>query len=167
MNLSEFIYDDFLLNHEEIVSELKKPEIDIRFKYRGSNSPQEFSTLDGVGADMYSMFDKDIPKYLKKLIVKTVKFKNKFKPDQIVINKYLPGGYLSKHKDSTGGYWDFNLVFLYSEKSHFTLYDENDNGFLVEEKPGRCVDMPLGIIHESTPLDLDESIKYSLVFIWS
>lgn len=171
MDISTYIFDDFITNTEEILEELKKPEINKLFSYRGKNPKRggvyQFKSLDGKGANMYSLMDMHTPDYLKKLALKTAKFKTKFKPDQVVFNKYPPGGFLGKHKDSAGSYWEFHLIFLQSTKSHFTVYDDNDNPYLIEEKPGRCLDLPLGIIHESTQLDLDEETKYSMVFIWS
>lgn len=163
--LKEFIYDDFISNHKEIVKELKKPEIDKLFLDRKEGYAR-FATYDGKGANMFTLMSYDAPQYLKDLALSTAKLNRIQLPDTIAFNKYLPGGYLGKHRDSTGKYWDFNLIFLQSTRSHFTVYDDEDNPHLIEEKPGRCIDMPLHILHESTPLGRDEDIKYSMVFTW-
>lgn len=165
MFLDSYIYDNFITNPGEIVKELQKPEIDCLFKDRNYGA-FKFYTYDETGAKMFTLMPPDVPPYLRDLALSTAKLNRKQPPDSIAFNKYLPGGFLGKHRDSTGRYWDFNLIFLQSTKSHFVVYDNEDKPHLIDEVPGRCVDMPLHIIHESTPLDLDEDIKYSMVFTW-
>ena len=165
MFLENYIYDNFITNSQELVNELKKPEIDRLFKDRNKGK-YKFQTYDEKGANMFTMMHSDIPKYLKEMALSTAKLNRSQPPDTIAFNKYLPGGYLGKHRDSSGKYWDFNLIFLQSTRSHFMVYDENDMPHLIEEIPGRCIDMPLRIIHESTKIGLDEDIKYSMVFTW-
>jgi hypothetical protein len=160
------LIDNYVTNVDEILNEVYKhpPEA---FKSRGEGSKlYKFNTMCGKGASMHTMMYFSFSPRLRELCVKTVDFGRFPKPTEVAINRYPPGSYLGKHKDGTGGYWKFQLIFLSSEKSHFTWYDRDDNPHLVEEVPGRCVEMPLHIAHESTALGLHEKDKYSMVFVW-
>lgn len=160
------IIDNYITNVDEILEEVYKHP-DSAFKNRADkSSPYKFNTTDGKGALMYTMMYGSFSDKLKELCVKTVDFKNFFLPTEIAINKYPPGSFLGKHKDGTGKYWRFQLIFLKSTRSHFTWYDEEDKPHLVDEIPGRGIEMPLHIKHESTVIDLDEETKYSMVFVW-
>lgn len=115
---------------------------------------------------MYTMMYNSFSTRLKELCVETVDFGRFPRPTEIAINRYGPGSYLGKHRDGAGGYWKFQLIFLKSTRSHFTWYDRDDNPHLVEEIPGRGLEMPLHIVHESTKIGHDEEDKYSMVFVW-
>lgn len=160
------IIDNYITNVKEILNEVLNHPTEA-FKLR-SDGPgiYKFNTLCGKGATMYTMMYNSFSDKLKTLCIKTADFGNFPKPTEIAINKYPPGSYLGKHKDGTGGYWKFQLIFLKSTSSHFVWYDENDNPNQVEEIPGRMVEMPVNIAHESTALSPDEEDKYSMVFIW-
>lgn len=160
------ILENYVTNVTEILEEVYKHPKDL-FKSRSEGpGSYKFITLDGKGASMSTMMYHNFSKKLKKLCIKTVNFGKFFPPDQIAINKYPPGSYLGKHKDGTGKYWKFQLIFLQSTKSHFTWYDRENKPHLVEEIPGRGLEIPVHIIHESTEIDQDETTKYSMVFIW-
>lgn len=160
------LIDNYVTNVDEILEEVYKhpPEA---FKSRsGGSELYRFNTMCGKGASMYTMMYSSFSDRLKDLCVETVNFGRFPKPTEVAINRYVPGSYLGKHKDGAGRYWKFQLIFLKSTKSHFTWYDRDDNPHLVEEVPGRCVEMPLHIAHESTALAPDEEDKYSMVFVW-
>lgn len=160
------IIDNYIKNVDEILLEVKKPHIDKMFRSRAIDSKDApFKTIDDKNATMYTLGGKEMPHPLLDICLKTVNFKPLPQP-KVFINRYLPGSWLGKHKDGIGGYWKFQLIFLQSSKSHFTWYDESGNSHLVEEKPGRCVEVPLDLVHESTIIEPDEDTKYSMVFLW-
>ena len=160
------VIDNDVRNGNEILFEVKKPEIDKLFASRDINAVgTAFKTLDEKNTTMYTLHHSLIPDYLKKICTETVNFEHFPKPD-VCINKYPKGSWLGKHKDSAGAYWKFQLIFLQSTKDHFTWYDEDNNSHLVNEIPGRCIELPLHITHESTTLEPYEDIKYSMVFTW-
>jgi hypothetical protein len=165
-SIDEYIIDGFITNVDEILAEIKKPEVDKLFLSRGYGERLQFNTKGQKGANMFSLINDFISPKLKNLCLKTAQLRRPINPDMICINKYLPGNSLGRHVDAIGGYWDFNLIFLQSTRSHFTWYDDDDNPHLIEEVPGRCVDMPLNIPHESTLILPDEEPKYSMVFTW-
>jgi hypothetical protein len=84
----------------------------------------------------------------------------------MTINRYDPGDYLLRHKDSLGGYWKFKLIFLQSDQPHFKYYDDQGIDHLVEEEPGALMDMPIHLEHEVTEIGPTERPKYSLVLAW-
>lgn len=160
------ITDNYVTNIDEILEEVGK-QSPSSFKDRNDDKGfYKYNTLCGKGATLYTMMYHSFSSKLKELCVKTVDFGRFSPPTEIAINKYPPGSWLGKHKDGVGRYWKFQLIFLKSTRSHFTWYDENNNPHLVEEIPGRMVEMPLHIIHESTLIGLDEEDKYSMVFVW-
>lgn len=158
------IIDNYVTNVDEILYEVSRHPSKA-FESR-SEGRSKFTSICGRGASMYTMMYGSFSDRLKELCVETVDFRGFSRPTEIVINRYPPGSYLGKHKDGVGKYWKFQLIFLKSTRSHFTWYDEQDNPHLVEEAPGRCLEMPLHILHESTPLGPDEDDKYSMAFIW-
>lgn len=160
------ILDNYVSNVDQILEEVYNhpPQA---FKSRSKESQlYKFNTICGRGASMSTMMYHSFSKRLRELCIETVDFGRFPKPTEIAINRYSPGSYLGKHRDGAGLYWKFQLVFLKSTKSHFTWYDEDDNPHLVEEIPGRGVEMPLHIVHESTEIGPDEEDKYSMVFVW-
>lgn len=160
------LIDNYVTNVDEILEEVYKHPARA-FKSRSSESEfYKFDTICGKGANMYTMMYHSFSPQLQELCVKTVDFGRFPKPTEVAINRYLPGSYLGKHRDGAGRYWKFQLVFLKSTRSHFTWYDKEGNANLVEEIPGRGLEMPLHIIHESTEILPDEEDKYSMVFVW-
>ena len=160
------LIDNYVTNVDEILEEVRKHP-STAFKSRSEESRlYRFKTICGKGASMYTMMYHSFSPKLKELCVETVDFGRFPKPTEIAINRYPPGSYLGKHRDGAGGYWKFQLIFLKSTRSHFTWYDRDDNPHLVEEIPGRGLEMPLHIAHESTEIGLDEEDKYSMVFVW-
>jgi len=73
---------------------------------------------------------------------------------------------LKKHRDSAGGYWKFKLIFLRADAPHFKWYDEDGEGYLVDEEPGMHIDMPVNLPHEVTQIGENERPKYSLALSW-
>ncbi len=160
------LIDNYVTNVDEILEEVYKHPASA-FKDRADESGlYKFNTMDGKGASMCTMMYHSFSPKLKELCVKTVDFGRFPKPTEVAINRYLPGSYLGKHRDGAGRYWKFQLIFLQSTRSHFTWYDKEDRPHLVEEIPGRGLEMPLHIVHESTEIGLDEEDKYSMVFVW-
>lgn len=160
------IFDNYVSNVDAILEEVyARPEY--AFKDRDDKKGlYKYNTLDGKGATLHTMMYSDFSVKLKQLCIETVDFGKYPKPKEIAINRYRPGAYLGKHKDSIGGFWKFQLIFLKSSKSHFTWYDKEDNPHLIEEIPGRLVELPPNIVHESTEIGADEEDKYSMVFVW-
>jgi len=153
---------NYLTNVEEVLSLVKKYED--KFSVRTSETKHRFDTRYGESS-LKSMFYYNMPDDLKEAIFRTI-------PDKIddvtsfTINRYDPGDYLPRHRDSIGGYWKFKLIFLDSEQSHFQWFDENGIPHLVEEAPGAFLDMPIFLEHEVTKINNNERPKYSLVLSW-
>jgi hypothetical protein len=160
------LMDNYVTNVEAILEEVYQHPSSA-FKDRSdATGLYKFNTICGKGASMSTMMYRSFSPRLKELCVETVDFGKFPRPTEIAINKYLPGSYLGKHRDGAGQYWKFQLIFLKSTKSHFTWYDKEDTPHLIEEIPGRGVEMPLHIVHESTEIGTDEEDKYSMVFVW-
>ena len=154
--------ENYCTNADEIIS-LAEKYSDL-FSSRTKSDKYEFKTKYGV-SHMKSMFGFRMPEELQDAIWKTVPEVRRF-AHSVTLNKYEPGDYLPRHKDSIGSYWKFKLVFLRSDKPHFKWYDKNNNGHLVSEIPGACLDMPIDLEHEVTKIEEHEKPKYSLVFAW-
>jgi Rad3-related DNA helicase len=153
---------DYLKNANEIVS-LAEKEKD-KFSFRAKNETYNFSTEYG-DSHMKSLFYVNMSEELKEAIFKTLPKEDRT-ANAYVINRYDPGDYLQRHKDSLGGYWKFKLIYLQSDKPHFVWYDDEGNANLVEEEPGAYLQMPINFEHEVTQIGLDERPKYSLVLSW-
>jgi hypothetical protein len=135
-----------------------------KFHLRKPGEQHNFSTNYG-DSQLSSMFEWNMPEELRKLVLESVPKEDR-SCDGFVINKYNPGDYLLRHKDSAGGYWKFKLIFLRSDRPHFAWYDENKVQHLVDEKPGMLFVMPINLEHEVTTIEEDEGPKYSLVLTW-
>lgn len=135
-----------------------------KFNLRKPGERYNFSTAYG-DSQMKSMFRWNMPDDLKNLVYESLPSEDR-SCDGFVINKYEPGDFLRRHRDSVGGYWKFKLIFLKSTRPHFKWYDENDQGHLVEEKPGMLLKMPVNLEHEVTEIESDEEPKYSLALSW-
>jgi len=160
------LIDNYVTNVDEILEEVYIHPSSAFKDRSGKSHFYKFDTICGRGASMYTMMYDSFSPRLKELCVKTVDFGRFPRPTEIAINRYPRGSYLGKHRDGAGGYWKFQLIFLKSTRSHFTWYDRDDNPHLVEEIPGRGLEMPLHIVHESTEIGPDEEDKYSMVFVW-
>ena len=154
---------NYCTNVEEILRLVEQESN--KFSSRAPGAQHEFSTQYG-DSSMKSLFYYNMSEDLKLAIFKTI-------PDDIkrvssfCVNRYDPGDYLTRHKDSAGAYWKFKLIFLQSDRPHFKWYDNNNNGYLVEEEAGALLDMPIDLEHEVTLVEADERPKYSLVLAWS
>jgi hypothetical protein len=135
-----------------------------KFFDRRTGEEYNFSTAYG-DSQIKSMFRWNMPEELKELIYESLPAEDK-SCDGFVVNRYDPGDYLLRHKDSAGGYWKFKLIFLRSDRPHFAWYDENNQQHLVEEEPGMLFTMPINLEHEVTEIQQDEQPKYSLVLTW-
>ena len=153
---------DYLKNADEIVT-LAEKEME-KFSFRAKNETYNFSTQYG-DSHMKSLFYFNMSEELKEAIFKTLPKEDRT-ADAFVINRYDPGDYLQRHRDSVGGYWKFKLIYLRSDKPHFVWYDDEGNANLVEEEPGAHLEMPINIEHEVTQIGYDERPKYSLVLSW-
>jgi len=111
------------------------------------------------------MFRWNMPKELKELITESIPEEDRT-CDSFCINKYDPGDYLKRHRDSAGGYWKFKLIFLRADAPHFCWYDEQGKGNLVDEGPGMLIDMPVNLEHEVTEIKQNERPKISLALSW-
>lgn len=153
---------NYLTNVNEIIS-LAEEHSDL-FSERSEGKSYNFHTQYG-SSKLKSLFNFNMSDSLKAAIVKTIPDDPRF-ITSMTINRYDPGDYLLRHKDSIGGYWKFKLIFLRSDRPHFKYYDEQGVGHLVEEEPGALIDMPIHIEHEVTEITADERPKYSLVLAW-
>jgi hypothetical protein len=154
--------EDYCKNVDAII-ELVDQHQD-KFHVRKPGEKYNFSTNYG-DSQMRSMFQWNMPKELKELVYESLPEEDR-SCDGCVINRYEPGDYLLRHKDSAGGYWKFKLIFLRSDRPHFAWYDETGAQHLVEEKPGMLLKMPINLEHEVTTIEQDENPKYSLVLTW-
>lgn len=153
---------EYLKNADEIVALAEKEKE--KFSFRAKDEEYNFTTQYG-DSHMKSLFYFNMSDELKEAIFKTLPEEDKT-ADAYVINRYDPGDYLQRHRDSAGGYWKFKLIYLRSDKPHFVWYDENGNANLVDEEPGAYLQMPINIEHEVTEIGKDENPKYSLVLSW-
>jgi hypothetical protein len=153
---------EYLKNPEEIVS-LAEKEME-NFSLREADQTYNFSNQYG-DSKMKSLFYFNMSEELKATIFKTLPEKDRT-ADAYVINRYDPGDFLQRHRDSAGGYWKFKLIYLQSDKTHFVWYDNEGIANLVEEEPGALLEMPINIEHEVTKIGHDERPKYSLVLSW-
>ena len=156
------LIENYCSNAQEII-ELAEKYSD-RFSVRSDGDKFQFKTKYGK-SNMKSMFHVNMPDDLLDTIWKTIPEKREF-VESVTLNRYDPGDYLPRHKDSIGSYWKFKLIFLQSDKPHFKWYDKEGNGYLIDEKPGAVVDMPIDLEHEVTEIGQDEKPKYSLVLAW-
>ncbi len=156
------IIENFLTNSEEII-ELAEKERE-KFSVRKKGTQDNFETSYG-SSSLKSLFYYNASKELQETVWKTLPY-SKDERGEFVVNRYDPGDYLLRHKDSQGLYWKFQLIFLRSDNNHFIWYDENNFENLIEEKPGMLLDMPLHIEHEVTKIKDNERPKYSLVLYW-
>lgn len=153
---------DYLTNADEIIA-LAEKESD-KFSFRAKGQTYNFSTTYG-DSHMKSLFYFDASSELKEAVFKTLSDEDKT-ADAFVINRYDPGDYLQRHKDSLGAYWKFKLIFLRSDNPHFVWYDADGNAHLVNEEPGAHLKFPIHVEHEVTKIGEDERPKYSLVLSW-
>jgi len=153
---------NYLTNVDEVIA-LAEAHTD-KFSSRDETALNKFVTRYG-SSKMKSLFSINMSKELIDAIFKTIPDDRRF-VDSVTINRYDPGDYLARHRDSQGLYWKFKLIFLSSDKPHFKWYDENNVGHLVEEEPGAYLEMPIHLEHEVTRIEETESPKYSLVLTW-
>jgi hypothetical protein len=154
--------DGFLSNAEHIVK-LAEDEDD-RFTIRKQGTTHNFETQYGSGC-FKSLIDFNASRQLQNAVWEGLPY-SKYQRGNFVINRYDPGDFLPRHRDSQGIYWKFQLIFLRSDSNHFIWYDEENNENVVEEKSGMLIDMPLNIDHEVTKIKENERPKYSLVLYW-
>ena len=153
---------DYCKNVDEIVELVEANEDSFFIRQPG----EEFNFVTAYGeSKLKSMFRLNMPKELKELIKESIPEEDRT-CDSFCINKYNPGDYLKRHKDSAGGYWKFKLIFLRSDAPHFCWYDEQGKGNLVDESPGMLIDMPVNLEHEVTEIKQNERPKISLALSW-
>lgn len=153
---------NYLTNVEEIIS-LAEEHRD-KFSDRQSGKQYNFSTAYG-DSKLKSLFHFNMNDKLVDAIFSTIP-DDKRTISSFTINRYDPGDYLLRHKDSAGGYWKFKLIFLRSDQPHFQWFDENGNAHLVDEEPGSYLEMPIHLEHAVTKIEENEKPKYSLVLAW-
>jgi hypothetical protein len=153
---------NYLTNVDEIITLAEKHRD--KFSSRTNNDTHNFKTTYG-NSKLKSLFYFNMDDELKAAITKTIPDDPRF-ITSMTINRYDPGDYLLRHKDSIGGYWKFKLIFLQSENPHFKYFDDSGTEHIVEEEPGAYVDMPIHFEHEVTEIGLNEQSKYSLVLAW-
>jgi hypothetical protein len=153
---------NYLSNSSEIV-DLAEKHYD-RFSDRQPGKKYNFSTSYG-DSQLKSLFYFNMDNDLTDAIFKTIP-DDKRTVTSFTINRYDPGDFLLRHKDSAGGYWKFKLIFLRSDLPHFQWFDKDGTSHLVDEEPGALLDMPIHLEHEVTKINDFEQPKYSLVLAW-
>lgn len=153
---------NYVTNVDEIIALAEKHSD--KFSSRTTTDTHNFKTIYG-NSKLKSLFHFNMDEDLKSAITKTIPDDARF-ITSMTINRYDPGDYLLRHKDSIGGYWKFKLIFLRSDKPHFKYYDDMGQDHLVDEEPGALIDMPLHLEHEVTEIGPTEKSKYSLVLAW-
>jgi len=153
---------NYLTNVDEILS-LVEDHRD-KFSDRQPGKQYNFSTAYG-DSKLKSLFHFNMSEKLVDAIFSTIP-DDKRTITSFTINRYDPGDYLLRHKDSAGGYWKFKLIFLRSDRPHFQWFDEQGNSHLVDEEPGSFLEMPIYLEHAVTKIEEDENPKYSLVLAW-
>ena len=153
---------NYLTNSDEIIS-LAERHLD-RFSDRQPGKRYNFSTAYG-DSKLKSLFHFNMDRDLIDAIFSTIP-DDKKTITSFTINRYDPGDYLLRHRDSAGGYWKFKLIFLRSDRPHFQWFDDQGNSYLVDEEPGAYLEMPIHLEHAVTEIEQDERPKYSLVLAW-
>lgn len=153
---------NYLTNSDEIISLAEKHRD--KFSDRAEGKRYNFSTTYG-NSKIKSLFHFNMDEELTDAIFKTIP-DNRKTVTSFTINRYDPGDYLLRHRDSAGGYWKFKLIFLRSDIPHFQWFDENGVANLVQEEPGSLLEMPIHLEHEVTTVTENEQPKYSLVLGW-
>jgi hypothetical protein len=156
------LYENYISNVDNILRLVEK-END-RFFVRSENEKYNFHTQYG-DSKLKSHFLWNMTEDLKEEILNGLNNEDKT-AHGITINRYDPGDFLLRHRDSQGSYYKFKLIFLRSDKPHFKWYDESGIGHLIDEKPGSYLEMPIHLEHEVTKIEQDERPKYSLVLSW-
>lgn len=153
---------NYLKNPNEII-ELAEQERD-KFSLRAPGQTFNFVTPYGESS-VKSLFVHNMSDNLKSTILKTLSDDDRT-ADELTINRYDPGDYLARHKDSLGKFWKFKLIFLRCDKNHFVWYNNSGDACLIDEHPGSYIEMPIHIEHEVTVIGPDERSKFSLVLSW-
>ena len=153
---------NYLKNPNEII-ELAEQERE-KFSLRVPGQPFNFITPYGE-SKVKSLFSHNMSNTLKSAILKTLSDEDRT-ADSLTINRYDPGDFLKRHKDSLGRYWKFKLIFLRCDINHFMWYDNNNVAHLINEEPGSYIEMPIHIEHEVTEIGPTERSKFSLVLSW-
>lgn len=162
-----WLEENYLTNAEEIVA-LAEKEKD-NFSNRSEGCVNEFKSDRYGSSKMHTLWRHNMSEELQAAVLKTIKPEHlEIPPDDFIINRYDPGGYLVRHVDAAGKSWKFHLVFLRSDKPHLKVYNKKyPEGKLIEEKPGALFHMPLSLEHEVTLIEENEKPKYSLVLSWT
>jgi hypothetical protein len=155
------IVDDYIAGPSRIV-DLAVSASD-RFSQRVPGEVAAFETQYGQ-SNFKSLFQNLMPMELLAEIRSQLP-KSDLSADEILLNRYDPGDFLVRHTDAIGGFWRFKLIFLQSNASHFVYYDGNEP-HLVEEIPGRMIQIPLSLEHAVTMIEDWEQPKYSMVLVW-
>lgn len=159
--------ENFITNVDEILELVEKNEAN--FSSRSPGDKFEFTNERYGPSKLKTLFHFKMSEDLKEAIFKTIrKDYIEIMPDIFCINKYEPGSWLTRHTDSCGTYWKFDLIFLRTDKPHLKVYGKDfPEGKLIEEKPGSRFIMPISMEHEVTEIGPDEKPKISLVLAWS
>ena len=158
------IVENYITNSDEILSYVKQNDHLFTRRVKGHQRAHS-AKIDGPTSQFSSIFYDDMPQEFCDMCLKTIPHDRKWL-SQIVINKYKPGDFLVKHRDSQGGYYRFKLIWLTEGPPHFCWYDQDDQPHLVQEKAGAMFDMDIGLAHEVTQIAPNEPIKYSMCLIW-
>jgi len=161
-----WLQENYITNVDEII-ELAEKDKD-KFTNRGENSTHEIHSPGYGTSKLYSLWMHNMSDELKQAILKTLPPEDQeLPPDDMLINRYVPGDFLVRHRDVANRCWKFLLVFLRSDKPHLKVYnDKYPEGKLIEEKPGSIFHFPINLEHEVTVIGENERPKYSLILTW-
>ncbi len=161
------IYDNYISNTNLIVDLLETKYKDF---FMSREMKEKFFSLenntDGGDVLLVSESNKDLYDAIFKTINKEI---TPNYPDLITIYRYYPGNFLKKHKDQTfvHDHMITDLIFLQSSKNHLKIFtNEYQNGYLVQENPGRRLIMPEDLEHEITIIGDDEITRYTMTMTW-
>ena len=158
------IYDDYITNIDEILNLIESKYSD-RFLDRkmkeSTSAAEDINGGDILIVGMETSLYKTIFKTIDRTVTPTY-------PDEVDIYRYNYGNYLPRHKDAAvTSSMMTDLIFLKSETNHFKIYtEEYPQGHFVAEIPGRRIIIAPDLEHEITPMNLNESTRYTLVMTW-
>ena len=158
------IYENYITNVNEII-DLLETKYSNRFLDRSlkeaTSAEEDINGGDILIVESHTDLYKTIFKTIEKQIVE-------YYPDEVDIYRYQYGNYLPPHQDATvTPKMVTDLTFLQSEKNHFKIYtEEHRNGYFIDENPGRRVIIAPDMKHEITPMEKNETTRYTLVMTW-
>jgi hypothetical protein len=159
------ICDNFILNTHEILNLINTEYYSYFLSRKIKESFSQEQDLNGgdmlIVQKHYSLYD---------TIFKTIDKKNvEYYPENVTIYRYQHGNFLPRHRDELLNNKILkDLTFLQTSRNHFKIFTPQfPNGHFIDEIPGRRIILPADLEHEVTKIEIDESIRYTLVMSWT